>query len=182
MISQIRLFFYSVRKTKIISQVTDAAIWGIPLSANWLYRCITVGEASDINACQMEDVGICCSSYCYIHHYCIALPQGGREIQSITQSKYTVWAIDLWRCFDVSLMTLKWCDSCLWCHYKSSCSLRMYCGGVLGDPTTWIIQSQLSGRFVYMAVDALLRLLVWMRAEVDTCLYPRTRLTKPTFN
>lgn len=57
--------------------------------------------AYSTNACHMEDVGTCCSSYCYINHCCIALPQGGREIPSITWSNFAVWATDLWCCFDV---------------------------------------------------------------------------------
>lgn len=35
----------------------------------------------------MEDVGTWCSSYRSINHCCITLPQGGREISSITCCK-----------------------------------------------------------------------------------------------
>lgn len=148
---------------------------------------LIVCKAYNTNACQMEDVGTCCSSYCSINHCCITLLQGVKEIPSITCSNYTVWATDLWCCFDVAHsggIHVRMLNNLKWCHIMyRSCSLSIYCGDVLGGQAT-----KNNPKLVVREIctfGCLCRcscVLVWGCKEkwmYSTCLSMYIRLTKP---
>lgn len=100
------------------SQVADAAIRRNPTFSE-LAALPHYGWSSLYNtyACHMEDVGTCCSSCCYINHCCVALPQGGREIPSITWSDYA--------CLSNRFVVLFWCRAQRWDSTRSDVTLSI---------------------------------------------------------